>query len=34
VGGEWGGAQGVDTTVFPQEFRIDYVRVYASGAKD
>lgn len=28
VGGEWGGAQGIDTTVFPQEFRVDWVRVY------
>jgi beta-glucanase (GH16 family) len=28
VGGEWGGVQGVDTTIFPQEFRIDWVRVH------
>jgi hypothetical protein len=28
VGGKWGGAQGVDPTVFPQEMRVDYVRVY------
>jgi beta-glucanase (GH16 family) len=28
VGGNWGGAQGVDPTVFPQEMRVDYVRVY------
>lgn len=28
IGGNWGGAQGVDDTIFPQEFVIDYVRVY------
>lgn len=28
VGGFWGGAQGVDDSIFPQEFIIDYVRVY------
>ena len=28
VGGEWGGVQGVDTAMFPQEFRIDWVRVH------
>lgn len=28
VGGDWGGAQGVDETVFPAKFEIDYVRVY------
>lgn len=28
VGGGWGGAQGIDTTVFPQEFRVDWVRVH------
>lgn len=28
VGGNWGGAQGVDPTVFPQAMEIDYVRVY------
>jgi beta-glucanase (GH16 family) len=28
VGGNWGGAQGVDTNIWPQEFLIDYVRVY------
>jgi len=28
VGGSWGGTKGVDTTVFPQEFRIDWVRVH------
>ncbi len=30
VGGDWGGAQGVDETIFPQQFVIDYVRVYQS----
>jgi beta-glucanase (GH16 family) len=28
VGGNWGGAQGVDDTIFPAAFVIDYVRVY------
>jgi len=28
VGGAWGGAQGIDDSIFPQSFLIDYVRVY------
>lgn len=28
VGGNWGGAQGVDPDVFPQSMEVDYVRVY------
>jgi len=28
VGGNWGGAEGVDPSIWPQELRIDYVRVY------
>lgn len=28
VGGSWGGMNGVDDRVFPQQFTIDYVRVY------
>lgn len=28
VGGTWGGAQGVDNSIFPQEMEVDYVRVY------
>lgn len=28
IGGNWGGAQGVDDSIFPQQFVIDYVRVY------
>ena len=28
VGGTWGGSQGIDDTVFPQEMEVDYVRVY------
>jgi beta-glucanase (GH16 family) len=28
VGGDWGGAKGVDPAVFPQRMEIDYVRVY------
>ena len=32
-GGEWGGAKGVDETIFPQKFFIDYVRVYEAAEK-
>lgn len=28
VGGMWGGKEGVDDSIFPSEFLIDYVRVY------
>lgn len=28
VGGDWGGAQGVDSTIYPQKMIIDYARVY------
>jgi beta-glucanase (GH16 family) len=28
VGGNWGGAQGIDNGIFPQSMEIDYVRVY------
>ncbi|MGV3502988.1 MAG: glycoside hydrolase family 16 protein [Adhaeribacter sp.] len=28
VGGNWGGAKGVDASVFPQSMEVDYVRVY------
>jgi beta-glucanase (GH16 family) len=28
VGGNWGGAMGVDTTIWPQKMEVDYVRVY------
>lgn len=28
IGGDWGGAKGVDETIFPAKFEIDYVRVY------
>jgi beta-glucanase (GH16 family) len=28
IGGGWGGAKGVDDSIFPQKFLIDYVRVY------
>ncbi len=30
VGGDWGGAMGVDETVFPKQMLVDYVRVYQS----
>lgn len=28
VGGDWGGMQGIDNSIFPQTMEIDYVRVY------
>ena len=28
IGGNWGGQQGIDNTVFPQQMLIDYVRIY------
>ncbi|MEN9443633.1 MAG: hypothetical protein RIS47_523 [Bacteroidota bacterium] len=28
VGGNWGGAQGIDDTIFPIKMSVDYVRVY------
>lgn len=28
VGGNWGGAQGIDNSIFPQSMLVDYVRVY------
>lgn len=28
IGGDWGGQQGVDDTIFPASMEIDYVRVY------
>lgn len=33
VGGNWGGAAGVDPAVFPQSMEVDYVRVYEMIAK-
>jgi len=31
VGGNWGGKYGVDATAFPQQMKVDYVRVYQKG---
>lgn len=28
IGGNWGGAQGVDDSIFPTQMEVDYVRVY------
>lgn len=33
VGGNWGGQQGVDTTIFPVRMTVDYVRVYQENVK-
>jgi len=31
VGGSWGGAQGVDQNIFPQQMEVDFVRVFKLG---
>ena len=31
IGGSWGGQQGVDDSIFPQQMVIDYVRVYQNS---
>ena len=31
VGGDWGGAQGIDDSIFPTKFTVDYVRQYNNG---
>ena len=28
IGGAWGGQKGIDDTIFPVEYRVDYVRIY------
>lgn len=33
VGGSWGGEHGIDDSIFPQEYRIDYVRIYERTAE-
>ena len=33
VGGNWGGAQGIDNSIFPQSMEVDYVRVYQEPPK-
>lgn len=32
VGGTWGGAKGIDSTIFPRSMEVDYVRVYQKQA--
>ena len=31
IGGAWGGQKGIDETIFPQKFEVDYVRVYQAS---
>ena len=31
IGGSWGGKKGIDDSVFPQRYVIDYVRIYRKG---
>jgi beta-glucanase (GH16 family) len=33
IGGSWGGEKGVDNTIFPTKYVIDYVRMYADPAE-
>ncbi len=33
IGGGWGGQKGIDDSIFPQKFYIDYIRVYQKQAK-
>ena len=32
IGGEWGGQQGIDSSIFPATFFIDYIRMYKKTA--
>lgn len=32
VGGNWGGKEGVDESIFPQQFVIDYVRIFENAS--
>lgn len=34
VGGNWGGAMGIDDSIFPQKMQVDYVRVYDLNQKE
>ena len=34
IGGAWGGQKGIDDSIFPQKFYIDYVRVYKKAAEN
>jgi len=34
IGGSWGGVKGIDTTAFPAQMIVDYVRVYEKSKKD
>ena len=31
IGGDWGGVQGVDDTIFPVQLEVDYIRVYQAN---
>jgi len=33
IGGSWGGQKGIDDSIFPQKYYIDYVRVYQQTTK-
>jgi len=29
IGGSWGGTKGIDDSIFPVDYQIDYVRIYS-----
>ena len=33
IGGSWGGQKGIDDSIFPQRYCIDYVRVYTQNTQ-
>jgi beta-glucanase (GH16 family) len=33
IGGDWGGAKGIDPGIFPQKYYIDYVRIYQKAGE-
>jgi beta-glucanase (GH16 family) len=33
IGGSWGGAKGIEDSIFPQRMEVDYVRVYQTAAQ-
>ncbi|MGC9342029.1 MAG: family 16 glycosylhydrolase [Bacteroidales bacterium] len=34
IGGDWGGLQGIDNSIFPQQLEIDYVRVFQESVEN
>ena len=34
IGGNWGGAKGIDDSIFPSKMEIDYVKVFSKNEKE